>query len=311
MERQSERRGIVVARHLPTRKRAQQMLTAFRIESHCYSAPEEIPSTSAAIALIDLDVAPDRTAKELVADVGGRAKTALKVAIAGGDAQRRLLEALCDGGADHVIAKHGAETPEQPLEGPDPTALFHAVARARLGHLAPERSLMHDALTMTRFLRDKAEIAGAVHDLSEAAATLQLSRSERLQAVAEELLMNALVDAPQKAGAAAPEEVALHWGCDGQTLVLWVTDSFGSLTRSAICDRLRLLVHDNRLEPTPTNYGAGLGLALVYHHANQVFFQIRPGSFTLVGCTFHIAGSNRAAQERGTAVHIELLPEAQ
>ena len=67
-------------------------------------------------------------------------------------------------------------------------------------------------------------------------------------------------------------------------------------------DRLRK-VRDGIPKPNAGVAGAGLGLVMTYSVANQLIFAVSPGRLTEVTAVLHVGGSNRAAQERGTAVH--------
>ena len=139
----------------------------------------------------------------------------------------------------------------------------------------------------------------------------------RVELAAEELLMNALYDAPRNADGrarnaeldrrepvtlGADETVHMRYGCDGQTLAVAVADPFGSLSKKAVTDRLRK-VRDGIPKPNAGVAGAGLGLVMTYSVANQLIFAVSPGRLTEVTAVLHVGGSNRAAQERGTAVH--------
>ena len=74
------------------------------------------------------------------------------------------------------------------------------------------------------------------------------------------------------------------------------------MTKQAVTDRLKK-VAEGIPKPTPGVAGAGLGLVMTYSVANQLIFSITPGRLTEVTAVLHVAGTNRAAQERGTAVH--------
>ena len=94
----------------------------------------------------------------------------------------------------------------------------------------------------------------------------------------------------------------MRFGCDGQTLAVAVADPFGSLSKSAVTERLRK-VRDGIPKPNAGVAGAGLGLVMTYSVANQLIFAVSPGRLTEVTAVLHVGGSNRTAQERGTAVH--------
>jgi hypothetical protein len=87
-----------------------------------------------------------------------------------------------------------------------------------------------------------------------------------------------------------------------------VADPFGSLGKRAVTERLRK-VRDGIPKPNAGVAGAGLGLVMTYSVANQLIFSVSPGRLTEVTAVLHVGGSNRAAQERGTAVHFYVSPD--
>ena len=146
----------------------------------------------------------------------------------------------------------------------------------------------------------------------------------RVELAAEELLMNALYDAPRNADGGqrnaaldrrdpvalgADETVHMRYGCDGQTLAVAVADPFGSLSKKAVTDRLRK-VRDGipkpnagrrRRRPRPGDDLLG---------RQSAHLRVSPGRLTEVTAVLHVGGSNRAAQERGTAVHFYVAARA-
>jgi len=87
-----------------------------------------------------------------------------------------------------------------------------------------------------------------------------------------------------------------------------LADPFGSLSKRSVTERLRKM-RDGVPPPDAGVAGAGLGLVLTYSVANQLIFSVRPGRLTEVTAVLHVGGSNRAAQERGTAVHFYVTGE--
>ncbi len=119
------------------------------------------------------------------------------------------------------------------------------------------------------------------------------ARHERHAAlIADELLANAIHDAPSRAGTvhrgsvrdpdrplSARERPRLRWGADGRTLAIEVTDQFGNLDGETIRAHLAKLV-DRSTKPREGNGGAGLGLAMAYTAASQLVFHLCPGRMT-------------------------------
>ena len=280
--------------------------------------------------LVDLDVSPAESPALLVSEARRGYPDVPLMATAGVDARARLLDALCETDVNHVIPKRGALTLPRggmpvlgSLEGPDEHDLFAAVRRLLDGPRVAGR----DALPPRRRAGARGQRAlergqgSRRSSASSPSASRWASTGEKLRRVelaAEELLMNALYDAPRNSdgGGAqrrarsrampvalgADETVHMRYGCDGQTLAVAVADPFGSLSKKAVTDRLRK-VREGIPKPNAGVAGAGLGLVMTYSVANQLIFAVCPGRLTEVTAVLHVGGSNRAAQERGTAVH--------
>ncbi|HTJ44838.1 MAG TPA: hypothetical protein VL463_22180 [Kofleriaceae bacterium] len=115
--------------------------------------------------------------------------------------------------------------------------------------------------------------------------------------IADELLSNALYNAPVDAGGARyrgdvprhgtralteREQVRLRYACDARYLAVEVGDYFGSLDRATI---LRCLAKagGRRVEKVSMDTrGAGIGLATVYGTCNHLVFNLDPGRRTEV-----------------------------
>jgi hypothetical protein len=312
-----------------------QCLGAAGLVVHATAFPHELPLPTLedlAALVVDLDVEPDRPAAEVVARAASSYPGVPVLAVAGVDARRRLIDALCDGRVSHALPKSGSlllpaggllvhKSPvESAVGGPVPQDLFAAVRRLVEG---PERPgvapyLLAGAPVQSRTLSSSRDKNVAVEEVVRFAERMGLGeeRTRAVELVTEELLMNALFDAPTGpdgrplfASRPRTEEVrlddhpvTLRYGCDGQSLAIAVADPFGSLVREAVLERLRA-ARDGAHRPRGGAGGAGLGLLMTCAAANQLIFAFAPHRFTEVTAVLHVGGSNRAAQERGLAVH--------
>ncbi len=133
----------------------------------------------------------------------------------------------------------------------------------------------------------------------------------RLTAVVDELLMNALHDAPREsrpaAGSAIERRAILRWGSDDQRLAVSVGDAFGSLRQRDVIDHVRR-ARDERGRPNPTTEddpGAGLGLYLVLANVASLIVNVHPGYRTEVVCLFDLARPSARAITSGVrSLHV-------
>lgn len=136
----------------------------------------------------------------------------------------------------------------------------------------------------------------------------------RLASVVDELLMNALHDAPRESrparaslGTVVDERdprAVLRWACDAGTIAISVGDAFGALRQRDVIDHVRRAKED-RGRPQLDAHGAGLGLYLVLANVASLVVNVDPGRRTEVVCLFDRAGVDRRAVEpRAKSLHV-------
>jgi len=133
----------------------------------------------------------------------------------------------------------------------------------------------------------------------------------RLASVIDELLMNALHDAPRESTPTltydpdAPEQRAvLRWACDDRTIAISVGDAFGSLRQRDVIDHVRRAKRDSG-RPELDDHGAGLGLYLVLANVASLIVNVDPGRRTEVVCLFDRATASGRAIESGVrSLHV-------
>ncbi|OGQ85354.1 MAG: hypothetical protein A2289_01345 [Deltaproteobacteria bacterium RIFOXYA12_FULL_58_15] len=117
---------------------------------------------------------------------------------------------------------------------------------------------------------------------------------QELRTLADELILNALYDAPVEAGqpmfattsrrvevpCVRPIEVEV--ASNEESLALCVRDFFGSLTAELIVNNLRRCYESDRAVMTDRAGGAGLGLFLLLSGSSRLVFNIDPGRTTEV-----------------------------
>ena len=148
-------------------------------------------------------------------------------------------------------------------------------------------------------LVDAADRQGAIDGLSDDVHRAGFGPRVAAQAtlIADELLSNALYNAPTDAGGGRPraeeprhgarplagrDQVRLRYACDARYFAVEVTDHYGSLDRKQI---LRCLAKAGGRVPDKVSMdtrGAGIGLATVYGTCNHLVFNLEPGVRTEV-----------------------------
>lgn len=167
----------------------------------------------------------------------------------------------------------------------------------------------------TRRVADHAEASRCVALISEFAEQRGVpgARREPIAQCLDEMLMNALYDAPVDAqgrplfagisprvriGLRSEYTAEVQYACDGKRFAISVRDVFGTLERQAVVGVLRKCVDAER----PVEHkveGAGLGLYLMVHVAAAVSFHVLPGIATEVICAFDLDTPGRAFAQLG------------
>jgi anti-sigma regulatory factor (Ser/Thr protein kinase) len=116
----------------------------------------------------------------------------------------------------------------------------------------------------------------------------------RVESAVDELLMNALYDAPQLGRTGAP--ALLRIGSDGRVLAVSVEDGYGRLGRGDIVDHLTRARRDRgRPRDAAGALGAGLGLYFIVAHATRIIANVEPGRRTEMICLFDLRQAGREA----------------
>lgn len=143
--------------------------------------------------------------------------------------------------------------------------------------------------------------------------------------VADELIINAIVHAPigpdgaPKYEAAGPtpglrlepgEFVEVAYGCDGQRLMLSVSDNFGRLTKRTLYDYLARSFATDHLVPETKASGAGLGLTMTYRAIHQLIFNIQDRVRTeAIAGWFIRVNSGTEFRQVGKSLNVFWLPK--
>ena len=129
----------------------------------------------------------------------------------------------------------------------------------------------------------------------------------RMASVVDELLMNALHDAPRESRptiVAIEHRAVLRWASDDRALAISVTDAFGALRQRDVIGHVRR-AREERGRPEADEHGAGLGLYLVLANVASLIVNVDPGLRTEVVCLFDLAPHARRAVDSGVrSLHV-------
>jgi CheY-like chemotaxis protein len=147
---------------------------------------------------------------------------------------------------------------------------------------------------------------------------LRGSMRQKLATLTEELLMNAIWDAPVDSKGNTKyaqldrkvpvellpeEEVMLRYGSDGNYLALSVTDNFGRLQRETAFKYLMRCFSKGRDQISQTTGGAGLGLYMAYLAMSTFVINCHPGKRTEVIGLLNLRVSPREMNARPRSFH--------
>jgi hypothetical protein len=146
----------------------------------------------------------------------------------------------------------------------------------------------------------------------------------KIESVTDELLMNALYDAPavrngsdkerllnraSRASFLSDQPALLRFACDGRHFGISVQDNYGELRKEAILDHLsRARAEGGRpkINKSPTG-GAGLGLYFILSSVSRFIANIDPGHRTEVICLFNV--KDRSRDSCAQSLHIFRLDD--
>jgi hypothetical protein len=331
------RRAAVVCRHPATLRPIAQALGVAGLTIRKAIGPAFLPRSQPGefeAILLDLDLDPQTPAVKLVESVSALCPGTPLLVVAGIDTKQRLVQALAHPSVAHLCPKLGSfdegrqsanGAPAVPMasEGPDEqdlgVALRRLLSRSSIP-LGPQPYLLAATVVEERVIGSSDEKAAVLEAVLALGERLGLSdeKLRRIEIATEELVLNAIYDAPHDADGTsrfaadrraavtlpAQSQVRVRFGTDGRNFVVSVADRFGSLSRAAVASHIARVLEANGPRPRAGTGGAGLGLVLTFNAATQLIVQVSPSRFTEVTAVMHIAGSNRSALARGSALHL-------
>jgi hypothetical protein len=166
-----------------------------------------------------------------------------------------------------------------------------------------------------RTVRDYDQKRQALEQISAYAKQVGARRkvAARIENVADELLMNAIYDAPTAAQAGANQSwkflstrskaAGLSYACDGRYFAIAVVDHYGELHKETILDNL-IRAREEGGRPRQETAGAGLGIYFVLSSVTRYIANIQPGRKTEIICLFDLRESGKEAGNCARSLHI-------
>jgi hypothetical protein len=165
-----------------------------------------------------------------------------------------------------------------------------------------EKYLPRDAAVHLTRLREYKGRTAAIDEVLAYAEKVGVRRQVRLSigSVCEELLMNALYDAPadehgtpifaevdlkERLDKLSPRPVSIRYAATENGFAVSVRDRFGRLDKATVLRYIDKCLHSSQQIDRKT-YGAGLGIYLIANAATQFVLNVAPGMATEVVCTF-------------------------
>ena len=265
----------------------------------------ELPAEPGEVALFVVDRATREHAADRLRDV------AAPVGVVGDDLDDDgLITLMLEAPVSHLVR--------------DPADRELGITSEKLvsGDLFGLEKYLHDAepqsLIGERVVKTDADKRAAIAEVSAWAEAVGARKPivHRLASVIDELLMNALHDAPRESRPVisltdGDREAVLRWGSDDQTLAISVSDAFGALRQRDVIDHVRR-ARDERGRPNPATTdepGAGLGLDRVLANVASRIVHVDPGRQTDVVCLFDLARRDRRAVATGVrSLHVFQAP---
>jgi hypothetical protein len=274
-------RAICISRDAGTRQLVGEALAGSGVAVvHHEQLPAQIDRTDGITFVI-----VDRATRERLADAlrGARAP----VVVIGDDlADDALMTLMVEAPVSHLVA--------------DPSSRELGITSEKLvsGDLfGLEKYLGADADIGRRVLHDDAGKRAAIAEVCAWAEGVGARRPivHRLASVIDELLMNALIDAPRESSPVLSSNGAVvRWGRDATHLAVSVSDSFGTLRQRDVIDHVRRARGEHG-RPNVDAPGAGLGLYLVLGNVASLIVNVDPGRCTEVICLFDLIRDSRRA----------------
>lgn len=289
--------------------RSHALRKALRRTFHASGTAVEFADDLASTDAADAVVVVDRDAGLALADAPGVTGCRGLIVIGGSIEDDAVLSALRRARWNHAIREH---------DEPDDRELVVTATKLASGDLfGLEKYLAWGVHVEERTVGDydgKRDVLALVADSARDAGARRTTVA-RIENVVDELLMNAMYDAPAAArgdatGRADPtasssgSPARLRWACDGRHFAVSVEDGFGALTKADILDHLSRARATRGAPRTDGKAGAGLGLYFVLAAVTRFIANLEPGRRTEVVCLFDLRLTGTASEACARSLHV-------
>jgi hypothetical protein len=317
----------VVTPHRQNRRQIARALHSGGINAHFFDrvdVVDQILARQAAITIVDCDAYdPDQTLAT-VRRLDGHSSVVLLSASAD---KTQLMALVAQHDIGNLVAKHGAIRAVYPmLDERELLVTCEKVLRRSIfgidKYVGSWGVVLHD-MTLSKM----ADKTGVLTQFEDYLNHLDVPETitQGIITVAEELILNAVIHAPRNPDGSAKyehigprhdlvleprEEVGISYGCDGQRLMLSVSDNFGRLEKRTLRSYLTRAFDGLQLQTEDKTSGAGLGLSMSLRSIHQLIFNIQDQKRTEVIAGWYLR-VNSAGEFRqvGKSLNVFWLPK--
>lgn len=317
----------MVTPHRQNRRQVARSLHSGGISAHFFDRIDVVDAILAlapGIAVIDCDAFTPEDALATIRQLDGHCSVVLLSSSADKSQLLNLIQAHDIG---NLVAKHGAIRAVYPmLDERELLVTCEKVLRRNIfgidKYVGSWGVVLHH-ITLTK-LADKAQalakFEGFLNELD-----VPETITQGIITVAEELILNAVIHAPRDADGNAKyehigprpdlvlepnEHVHISYGCDGQRLMLSVTDNFGQLEKRTVREYLTRAFDQAQLRTEDKASGAGLGLSMALRSIHQLIFNIQDRKRTEVIAGWYLrVNSTGEFRQVGKSLNVFWLPK--
>ncbi len=232
-------------------------------------------------------------------------------------ANKEVMDLVVGTGARHVVQMPNLDFARQVSFSAQiltsPTQFFNDPTKFLLRNGAAslvENPLQHFRYETNSFV-NKDEILQKVQTDLDTVPSRSLIRTSALL-VADEMLMNALKDAPKYFATTFPHLSAENRGSrlniahNDSRLLLWTEDDYGSLNIDKMMRRLQQCYQDDQISPLENkSHGAGLGCRMIFDESVSLSVFVKPGVKTIFCAMLSLGKSN--LQNQSLPKNIQIL----